>query len=64
MEITESPFTAIIADIVKNNQNLTPKLQDAIADYLTVQISPRITFSGNWIKESVGKINPNMVGEL
>lgn len=43
MEVVESPFIQIIADIVKNNKNLTPKLQDAIACFLTVQTPPVVT---------------------
>jgi hypothetical protein len=40
MTLIESPFTQIIADLAKNNKNLTPRLQDAIAQYLEYQVAP------------------------
>lgn len=39
-ETIESPFMSIIADIVKNNKELTPELQNVIAKYLDCQVSP------------------------
>jgi hypothetical protein len=47
LEIVESPFMQIIADIVKNNKNLTPALQNAIAKYLDYQSQPVITIRGD-----------------
>lgn len=40
MEIIESPFIPIIADIVKNNKNLTPELQNAIAKFISYESTP------------------------
>lgn len=40
VEIIESPFVQIVADLAKNNKNLTPDLQNAIAQFISVQSAP------------------------
>jgi hypothetical protein len=44
-EVIGSPMLEIIRDIVKNNTDLTPDLQNVIAKYLDVQSGPTITTS-------------------
>jgi hypothetical protein len=38
--IIESPLLPIIADLVKNNKNLTPELQNAIARFISWESAP------------------------
>lgn len=45
MEIVESPFMSIIADLAKNNKNLTPALQNAIAKFLELESTPKLVIS-------------------
>lgn len=44
-EIVQSPMYGIIADLVKNNKNLTPDLQNAIARFIEIESTPIITMA-------------------
>ena len=46
MEIVWLPYMTIIADLAKNNRDLTPKLQDVIAEYLSYQSQPPVIMKG------------------
>lgn len=45
MEIIQSPMYGIVADIVKNNKNLTPDLQNAIAKFIDFESTPRYSIN-------------------
>ncbi len=51
MQIIQSPFMSIIADLAKNNKNLTPELQNVIARYLDCETTPKIIIKALKSKE-------------
>lgn len=63
MEIIQSPLHAIIADIVKNNKNLTPALQDAIARFIEIESTPKLSITmDNTIKPFTKPYSGDVVG--
>lgn len=56
MEYQPSPLLPIIADLAKNNKNLTPALQDAIATF--------INYEATTPQYSVSSFNLEMMDKL